>query len=53
MSRYNRFLEGFRRFAEQRMTPEEALAMANDAIRSRMAAREENFLCLVKKAVFE
>jgi hypothetical protein len=35
------------------MTPEEALARATDAIRSRMAAREENFLCLVKKAVFE
>ena len=53
MSRHNRFLEGFRRFAEQRMTPEEALARAADAVRSQMAAREENFLSLVKKAVFE
>jgi hypothetical protein len=53
MSKYDRFVEGFRRFAEQRMTPEEALAKANDSIRKRVLAREENFLSFVEKGVFE
>src|SRR6266403_342657 len=53
MRKYDRFVEGFRRFAEQRMTPEEALAKANDSIRKRVLAREENFLSFVEKGVFE
>ena len=53
MSKYDRFVEGFRRFAEQRMTPEEALAKANDSIRKRVLAREENFLSFVEKGIFQ
>ncbi len=53
MRKYDRFVEGFRRFAEQRMTPEEALAKANDSIRKRVMAREENFLSFVEKGIFQ
>jgi hypothetical protein len=53
MRKYDRFVEGFRRFAEQRMTPEEALAKANDSIRKRVLAREENFLSFVEKGIFQ
>lgn len=53
MRKYDRFVEGFRRFAEQRMTPEEALEKAKDGIRQRVAAREENFLSFANKAIFE
>jgi len=53
MRKYDRFVEGFRRFAEQRMTPDEALAKANDSIRKRVLAREENFLSFVEKGIFQ
>ena len=53
MRKYDRFVEGFRKFAEQRMTPEEALANAMDGIRKRVADREENFLSFAEKAIFE
>jgi hypothetical protein len=35
------------------MTPEEALAKANDSIRKRVLAREENFLSFVEKGIFQ
>jgi len=35
------------------MTPEEALAKANDSIRKRVMAREENFLSFVEKGIFQ
>jgi hypothetical protein len=53
MRKYDRLVEGFRKFAEQRMTPEEALAKAMDAIRQRVAAREQNLVSFAKKAIFE
>src|SRR2546430_3518414 len=53
MRKYDRFVEGFRRIAEQRMTPDEALAKANDSIRKRVLAREENFLSFVEKGIFQ
>lgn len=53
MRKYDRFVEGFRRFAEQRMTPEEALEKAKEGIGQRVAAREENFISFAKKAIFE
>jgi hypothetical protein len=52
MRKYDRFVEGFRRFAEQRMTPDEALAKAKEAIRARVAAREEDFLSFAEKGIF-
>ncbi|HUN62531.1 MAG TPA: hypothetical protein VMU53_11095, partial [Candidatus Sulfotelmatobacter sp.] len=53
MRKYDRFLEGFRKFAELRMSPEEALAKAKQGIRDRVAAREDNFLSFAKKAIFD
>jgi len=35
------------------MTPDEALAKANDSIRKRVLAREENFLSFVEKGIFQ
>src|SRR5260370_6794496 len=53
MRKYYRFVEGFRRFAKQRMTPEEAIALAKSSIKKRVAARDENFLNFVEKGVFQ
>lgn len=53
MRKYIRFVEGFRRFAKQRMSPDEAIALAKSSIKKRVATREENFLNFVEKGVFE
>src|SRR6266404_4370076 len=53
MRKYYRFVEGFRRFAKQRMTPEEAITLAKSSIKKRVAARDENFLNFVEKGVFQ
>jgi hypothetical protein len=53
MRKYYRFVEGFRRFAKQRMSPDEAIALAKSSIKKRVATREENFLNFVEKGVFE
>jgi hypothetical protein len=52
MRKYYRFVEGFRRFAKERMTPDEAIALARTSIKKRVAAREESFLNFVEKGVF-
>jgi hypothetical protein len=52
MRKYYRFVEGFRRFAKQRMTPDEAIALAKNSIRKRVAAREESFLNFVEHGIF-
>jgi hypothetical protein len=53
MRKYYRFVEGFRRFAKQRMTPEEAITLAKSSIKKRVAARDENFLNFVEKGIFQ
>jgi hypothetical protein len=53
MRKYDRFVEGFRKFAEQRMTPGEALSKAKGVIRKRVAAREEDFLSFAEKGIFQ
>src|SRR5256885_2128817 len=53
MRKYYRFVEGFRRFAKQGTTPEEAIALAKSSIKKRVAARDENFLNFVEKGVFQ
>ena len=53
MRKYYRFVEGFRRFAKQRMSPDEAIELAKSNIKRRVATREENFLNFVEKGVFQ
>jgi hypothetical protein len=53
MKKYYRFVEGFRRFAKQRMTPDEAIALAKSSIKKRVVSRDENFLNFVEKGVFQ
>jgi hypothetical protein len=52
MRKYYRFVEGFRRFAKQRMTPAEAIERAVGLIQRRVRDREENFLNFVGKGIF-
>src|SRR5579863_2175999 len=52
MSKYVRFLFGLRRFAKARIEPHEAFARARILLRKRLAEREENFLRLVEKGIF-
>jgi hypothetical protein len=52
MKKYHRLIEGFRRFAKQRMTPDEAVALAQVSIQKRVAERGENFLNFMEKGVF-
>lgn len=53
MRKYFRFIDGFRRFHKARLEPEEAVALARTFIKERVAAREDNFLNLVEKGVFQ
>lgn len=53
MRKYYRFVEGFRRFAKQRMTPGEAIERAVGSIQRRVRDREDNFLNFVEKGIFQ
>jgi hypothetical protein len=53
MLKYYRFIDGYRRFAKKRLKPDEAIVLARAFIKKRMAAREDNFLNLVEKGVFQ
>jgi hypothetical protein len=53
MRKYYRFVSGFRKFNNVRLTPEEAITLARSFIRQRVAAREDNFLNLVEKGIFQ
>ncbi len=53
MRKYFRFIDGFRRFTKTRMEPEEAAALARTFIKKRVQAREENFLNLAEKGIFQ
>jgi len=52
MRKYVRFINGFRKFAQAKMQPEEAVNAARKCITERTAAREGNFLNLMEKGVF-
>ena len=52
MRKYYRFIDGLRKFARTRMQPEGAIELARSVLRRRIAAREENFLCLAEKGIF-
>jgi hypothetical protein len=53
MRKYYRFVKGLWKFNKARMAPEEAVAMARTLLAKRIAAREENFLNLVEKGIFQ
>src|SRR5260370_7886257 len=53
MRKYFRFIDGFRRFTKTRMEPEEAASLARTFIKKRVQAREENFLNLAEKGIFQ
>ena len=53
MRKYFRFIDGLRRFAKSRMEPEEAIAAARCLLQKRIADREENFLRLAERSIFD
>lgn len=53
MKKYLRFLFGLRKFIKGRITPPEALELAEKILQKRVASREKNFLTLVNKGIFE
>ena len=52
MRKYLRFAYGLKKFAKTRMTSEDALALARTLLSKRIASREENFLKLADKGIF-
>jgi len=53
MRKYYRFISGLRKFNKMRFAPEEAINLARTFIKQRVAAREDNFLNLVEKGIFQ
>src|SRR5579863_4921946 len=53
LQKYFRFMGGLRKFHQQRLDPQEAIDQARTFIRKRVDAREENFLELVEKGIFQ
>jgi len=53
MRKYLRFVNGLRRFSKARLKSEEAIVFARQHVRKRIANREQNFLNLVHKGVFQ
>ena len=53
IKKYSRFIAGLHKFHEARLGPDEAIALARTFIKQRVAAREENFLNLVEKGIFQ
>jgi len=50
--KYLRFANGLRKFARSRMTSENAIALARTVLRKRISSRDENFLTLADKSIF-
>lgn len=53
MGKYIRLIKGVRKFARGKMQPEEAAATARKLLKKRMEAREDNFLNLLEKGIFQ
>ena len=53
MRKYFRFIDGLRKFAKSRMEPEEAISLARSLLRKRIVEREDNFLCLAERGIFQ
>lgn len=52
MRKYLRFAHGLKKFAQTRMSSENAITLARTLLKKRIAAREDNFLNLAKKGIF-
>lgn len=52
MSKYLRFVHGLRKFAKTRMVPDDAITLARTLLKKRIASREENFLTLAGRGIF-
>jgi hypothetical protein len=52
LRKYLRFFYGLQKFAKARIEPEEAIGRARTLLRERLARREENFLHLAEKGIF-
>ena len=52
MKKYFRFVFGLRKYLRDRTSPERALQEAMQALRDRVAHREDNFLSLLERGVF-
>jgi len=53
MKKYAKFLTGLIKYLHGRMSPQEAIVMAEALLKERVARREDNFLSLIKKSVYE
>lgn len=53
MQRYYRFISGLGKFASSRMSADDAIVAAQQALKKRLASREENFLVLAEKGIFQ
>jgi hypothetical protein len=52
LRKYFRFIDGLRKFAKARIEPDEAIALARKLLRTRIVEREENFLRLAERGIF-
>ena len=52
MRKYFRFIDGLRKFAKAHIEPDEAIALARTLLRKRILEREDNFLRLAERGVF-
>ena len=52
MRKYYRFIDGLQKFAKSRMEPEQAVELARSLLRKRNAEREDNFLRLAERSIF-
>jgi len=53
LRKYYRFIDGLRKFAKSRMEPEQAIALARSLLQKRIAEREDNFLRLAERSIFQ
>lgn len=52
MRKYFRFIDGLRKFAQARIEPDEAIALARKLLRKRIVEREDSFLRLAERGIF-
>jgi hypothetical protein len=52
MKKYLRFILGLRKYLKTRITPEEAIEQARNALKERVSQRSENFLRLLERGVY-
>jgi len=53
MKKYSRFVFGLRKYFKNRITPKEAITQARQALKERLLNREENFINLMDRGVFD